>query len=62
MNKKDFLALVVCNLGTLALLIEHWCGVGLALKWMCIWTLISMIIHVCVLRNYLRIDVTVVEE
>lgn len=52
MNKKDFLTLAIFNLGTLILLIEHWCGLELALPFMCVWTIISLIVHICVLKNY----------
>jgi hypothetical protein len=55
MNKKDFFTLMACNLTTLILLIEHFCGMDLALECMCVWTVISMIIHIFVLRDYVII-------
>jgi hypothetical protein len=55
MNKKDFFTLMACNLTTLVLLIEHFCGMDLALECMCVWTVISMIIHIFVLRDYVII-------
>ena len=54
MNKKDFWILVLCNITTLILLIEHWCGVPLALEFMCVTSIISMIVHVCILKDYIR--------
>ena len=53
MRKKDFWILMACNLGTLILLIEHLCGLELALLTMCIWTAISMVIHICILKDYI---------
>jgi hypothetical protein len=61
MNKKDFWTLVLFNLGTLILLIEHFCGVELALSFMCGWTIISLIAHILVLKDYL-FTVTIEEE
>ena len=55
MNKKDFFTLMACNLTTLVLLIEHFCGMDLALECMCVWTAISMIIHIFILRDYVII-------
>lgn len=55
MNKKDFFTLMACNLTTLILLIEHFCGMDLALEYMCVWTAISMIIHIFILRDYVVI-------
>lgn len=52
MNKKDFWTLLVCNFGTLVLLLEHLSGMELALECMCVWTAISMLIHIHILRDY----------
>jgi hypothetical protein len=62
MNKKDFLTLMVCNFGTLVLLIEHLCGLEIALECMCVWTIVSMIIHIYILRDYVRLSVVIEEE
>lgn len=62
MNKKDFWTLIACNLGTLILLIEHLCGLEIALECMCVWTIISMIIHICVLKDYIFIREFVNED
>jgi hypothetical protein len=53
MNKKDFWTLIACNFGTLILLIEHLCGLEIALTCMCVWTIVSMIIHICILKDYI---------
>jgi hypothetical protein len=60
MNKRDFWILVVCNITVLALLIEHLCGLDLALWCMCICGVISAIIHIYILRDYVKIYI--VEE
>ncbi len=60
MQKKDFWTLVVCNLATVVLLIEHLCGMNLALEFMIGWQMLNMIIHIHILRDYVRL--TVVEE
>ena len=60
MNKKEFIALFTCNITTLILLIEHWCGIPLALESACIWGIISLLIQIYVLRDHIKI--CVVEE
>lgn len=62
MNKKDFWTLVACNFVTLILLVEHLCGLDIALECMCLWTALSMIIHIYILRDYARLSVVVEEE
>lgn len=62
MNKKDFWTLMACNLATLILLVEHFCGMDLALECMCVWTAVSMLIHIHILRDYVRLSVVVEEE
>ena len=61
MRKKDFLALMGCNLGTVILLIEHLCGMDLALEFMIGWQILNMIIHIYVLRDYARPTITIEE-
>jgi hypothetical protein len=60
MNKKDFRILCVFNAVSLALLIEHRCGLELALPLLCVWTAISLVAHVMILKNY--IGTAVAEE
>lgn len=62
MNKKDFFSLMACNLVTAILLVEHMCGLEKALECMCLWTIVSMIIHIYILRDYVRLSVCVEEE
>jgi hypothetical protein len=61
MDKKDFWSLMFCNLVTVTLLIEHLCGLCLALELMCIWSIISILIHISILRNYIKL-ITIIEE
>lgn len=62
MNKKAFWTLMACNFVTLILLVEHLCGLDIALECMCLWTALSMIIHIYILRDYVRLSVVVEEE
>lgn len=61
MNKKDFWSLMACNLTTAVLLIEHLCGLEKALECMALWTIISMIVHIYILRDYVRLSITTEE-
>lgn len=61
MQKKDFFMLMGCNLVTVVLLIEHLCGMDLALEFMIGWQMLNMIIHFFVLRDYARPIITVEE-
>lgn len=61
MNKKDLFGLMLCNAVALILLIEHWCGLELALPIMCVWTIISLAVHIWVLKDYI-FTVTIEEE
>jgi hypothetical protein len=61
MDKKDFWSLMFCNLVTVTLLIEHLCGLCLALELMCIWSTISILIHISIIRNYIKL-ITIIEE
>jgi hypothetical protein len=54
-NKKNFIISFACNCTTLILLIEHLCGVNLALECMHIWVGISTIVHIAILRDYLPV-------
>jgi hypothetical protein len=58
MNKKDFWTLMLFNIGTIILLMEHWCKLELAIYCLCVWTIISLIVHICVLRDYVRIYIS----
>lgn len=62
MNKKDFWTLVACNLVTFAILIEHLCGLELAIWCMCAWGIISAIIHINILRDYVQLRITTEED
>ena len=61
MNKTDFWSLIILNLVALILLVEHWCGLELALPILIIWSIISLIVHIWILKDYI-FTVTVEEE
>ena len=52
MNKKDFWTLMLCNIVSAILLVESFCGLEAAFYTLCIWSVISAVTHICVLRNY----------
>ena len=54
-NKKNFIISLICNLVTLILLVEHLCGLSAALTCMHIWIGMSIIVHICILRDYIPI-------
>ena len=62
MNKKDFWTLMGCNFVTLTLLIEHLCGLDIALECLCVCTVISLIIHLYIFRDYVRFAISIKEE
>lgn len=62
MNKKDFWFLMLCNLVTVTLLIENLCDLCLSLECLCIWTVISLLIHIVILRDYIQLSIEVEEE
>ena len=53
MNKKDFWYTVILNIVSIILLIEHWCGLELAIYFLGGWTVISLIVYINILRNYI---------
>lgn len=55
MNKKDFWTLVFCNLVTVTLLIERLFGLCLALECLHIWSIISLLVHINILRYYKKL-------
>lgn len=62
MNKKDFWTLMLCNLVTVTILIECLFGLCLSLKCFYIWTIISLLIHINVLRDYIKVTMEVEED
>lgn len=62
MNRKDFWTLMIFDLTSLVLVIEHLCGLSLALECLCVWTVFSLIVHICVLRDYVVIPVFIRED
>ena len=61
MNKKDFWTLMIFNIVGAILMIEHLSGFELALEFFVGWTIISLIVHIFVLRHYVRIHIEEVE-
>ena len=62
MNKKDLWALIICNIGLVALVIECVCGLELAFPFTSIWIVVYAITHVVVLKDYLQLSITIEEE
>ena len=62
MNKKDFWKIMVCNIATVILLIEHLCGLDLALELMCCSAIISLIVFICIMRDYVKVYITTEDE
>ena len=63
MNKKDFWTLIICCAVSFMLLVEHLCGLQLALPILCGWSIFSLIIlTVTILRNCKPITITVDES
>lgn len=53
MRKKDFWTLILFNAGILILFIEHLCGLELAMPFMCAWTIVSLVAHIWILKDYI---------
>ena len=63
MAKKDFWTLIICGAVSFILLVEHLCGLQLALPILCAWSIFSLItLAVTILRNYKPITITVDES
>ena len=63
MDKKDFWTLIICGAVSFILLVEHLCGLRLALPILCAWSIFSLItLAVTILRNYKPITITVDES
>ena len=52
MNKKDFWTLLIMDIVSIILLIECWCSLDIAVCCLCAWSIISAIVHICVLKDY----------
>lgn len=62
MNKKDFWTLIISDLAVVILLIEHLCGLALALELMCVGAIIATIVHIYILRDYIKVYITTEEK
>lgn len=54
MNKKDFCGLMRCNAVTVVLLIQTFYNLPIALECLSIWSIISLLIHIGILRDYAK--------
>lgn len=61
MQKKDFWTLMGCNIVTIFLLIEHFCHLQTALECLIIWQIFSLCLHIYILRDYVRLAISVEE-
>ena len=61
MNKKDFWSLVGCNFVSAVLLVELLCGLDKALECMLVWTIISLITHIHILKDYVQLTIEIKE-
>lgn len=52
MNKKDFWTLMFFDFISVLLIIECWCGLKLAAICMCGWFMLSLVVHICILKDY----------
>ena len=51
MNKKDFWILMFCDIILAILLIEHFCGLSLALECLIAWALVNVFLHIYMFRK-----------
>lgn len=51
-NKKNLITSIALNFVSIILLIEHWCGLEAAIYVLVGWTIMSLIIHINILRDY----------
>lgn len=57
MNKGDFYKLLVLNITHVILIIEWLFGLELAFQLLICWTIISLIAHIYILRDYITFQV-----
>lgn len=62
MKKKDFWILIGCDAAIVALILEHLAGLEVAIHCLSIWTIITLIIHIAILKEYIIIGTEIVEE
>jgi hypothetical protein len=61
-NKKNLITSLALNFVSLILLIEHWCGLEAAIYVLVGWTILSLIIHINILRDYIIVHKFVRED
>jgi hypothetical protein len=62
MNRQNLMCLITCNVVTTGLLIEYFCGVPHSLELLCVSTVVSLIAHICVLKDHVRLSRFVKED
>ena len=62
MNKKDFLVSLLLNVVSILLIIEYIWGLELAFSCLILWTIISLLGHMYILRDYIYIKVEEIDE
>jgi hypothetical protein len=62
MDKKDFIAVVTGVSTSVILLIEHWCGLEAAIYVLVGWMILSLIVHINILRDYVVVHTFVRED
>jgi hypothetical protein len=48
------MTLALCNITTALFVLEHCCGLEIALECLAFWIVISLVAHLNVLRNYIK--------
>jgi hypothetical protein len=61
-NEKNLITSLALNFVSLILLIEHWCGLEAAIYSLLGWTILSLIIHTNILRDYIVVPTFVRED
>lgn len=62
MNKKDFWTMLGFDFTVFVLLIEHIAGLELAFELMIATTIISLLVHIHILKDYVRLAISIEEE
>lgn len=62
MKKKDFWTLIGCDAAIAVLILEHLAGLEVAIHCLSIWTIITLIIHIAILKEYIVIGIGTAEE
>ena len=61
-NKKNLITSIALNFVSIILLIEHWCGLEAAIYVLVGWMILSLVIHINILRDYVVVPTFVRED